>query len=159
MFRIPPMSKHEFHLRGGLSGLKCWNKRLYTRKKACTSQLCPRKKARTIEFCLILLVVVMYYPVTSQYHTTKLIKYSWFPFQLNGNFSTIIYLVINFNIVDRESIMFLYGLTLQRGGQITCCCHGQFSGTKQQVRNMLSINANTCDPIWTRRRVLRQTML
>lgn len=48
--------------------------------------------------------------------------------------------------------MFLYGLTLQRGGQITCCCHGQFSGTKQQVRNMLSINANTCDPIVTRRR-------
>lgn len=48
--------------------------------------------------------------------------------------------------------MFLYGLTLQRGGQITCCCHGQFSGTKQQVRNMLSINANTCDPIVTRRK-------
>lgn len=63
----------------------------------------------------------------------------------------IISIVINL-ILKEKSIMFLYGLTLQRGGQITCCCHGQFSGTKQQVRNMLSINANTCDPIVTRRR-------
>ncbi len=31
--------------------------------------------------------------------------------------------------------MFLYGFTLQRASQITLAVHGQFSGTKQQVRN------------------------
>ena len=37
------------------------------------------------------------------------------------------------------SSMYLYGLTLQRATQITLSIHGQFSGTKQQVKCTVTV--------------------